>query len=117
MNEPNLAHEVAIEQMEWGEWEGDSHGDYPEWLDEYVYSASRDEFGDYPALDDQVEAAAMFGELQDDLDVAEFEAWIDDLTSIRYFQVRSAIEVIRSALADYQGDLDMSRLLKAIHPA
>lgn len=60
------------------------------------------------------EAAEMFGELEDDQDVEEFEAWIDGLQSTRYFEVRQAVETLRMALADYQKDLDMERLLRAI---
>ena len=51
------------------------------------------------------------------LQIEQFEEWISSLQSTRFFQIRSAIETIRSALADYQQDLSMERLLKAIQPA
>lgn len=75
------------------------------------------EFNYVPSRVESVEAAELFGELEDDQDVEEFEAWIDGLQTTRYFEVRQAVETLRRALADYQGDLDMTRLLRAIRPS
>lgn len=75
------------------------------------------EFVYVPSNAESSEAAELFGELEDDQDVQAFEAWIDDLQTTRCFQVRQAVETLRRALADYQSDLDMTRLLRAIRPA
>ena len=96
--------EIAITEAEWGE---------------SPYDWSSCPFSDirYTLSDEDVaEAPALFGELEDDEDIEQFEEWIDSLQSTRFFQIRSAIETIRSALADYQNDLSMERLLKAIQP-
>lgn len=74
------------------------------------------EFTYVPSGVESSEAAELFGELEDELDIAEFEAWIDDLQTTRCFQIRQAVETLRRALVDYQGDLDMTRLLRAIRP-
>jgi hypothetical protein len=75
------------------------------------------EFTYVPSYVESSEAAVMFGELEDEADIEEFEAWIDGLQTTRYFEVRRAVETLRQALADYQGDLDMTRLLRAIRPS
>lgn len=75
-----------------------------------------DEFIYVPSSSESSEASEIFGELEDELDILEFEQWIDSLQSTRYFQVRTAIETLRSALVDYQKNLDLTRLLKVIHP-
>ena len=56
---------------------------------------------------DAREASQLFGELEDDLNVAEFEAWLEGLQSERFRQVAQAIDVLRGALAEYRGDVDM----------
>jgi hypothetical protein len=97
--------EISIAEAEWGE---------------SPYDWNNCPFSDirYTLSDRDIsEASGMFGELEDDEDIEQFEEWIDSLQSTRYFQVRSAIETIRSALADYQQDLNMERLLRAIQPA
>jgi hypothetical protein len=110
-----IAIDVLVEESELSE--GPDHyadaSQWPAWTDQVQYEI------DGPVVPDDeemTEASEMFGELQDEIDILEFEQWIDDLTSTRYFQIRSAIEVIRSALADYREDLSMTRLLRAIHP-
>jgi hypothetical protein len=60
-----------------------------------------------PSEADAREAAQLFGELEDDLNVAEFEAWLEGLQSERFRQVAQAIDVLRGALAEYRGDVDM----------
>ena len=75
------------------------------------------EYAYVPSRAESSEAAEMFGELEDDLDIIEFEEWIDGLQSTRYFEVRTAVETLRRALVDYQGDLDMTRLLRVIRPS
>jgi len=60
-----------------------------------------------PSEADAREAAQLFGELEDDLNVAEFEAWLEGLQSERFRQVSQAIDVLRGALAEYRGDVDM----------
>ncbi len=56
---------------------------------------------------DTREASQLFGELEDDLNVAEFTAWLDGLQSERFRQVSQAIDVLRGALAEFRGDVDM----------
>jgi len=60
-----------------------------------------------PSEADAREASQLFGELEDDLNVAEFEAWLEGLQSERFRQVAQAIDVLRGALAEYRGDVDM----------
>jgi hypothetical protein len=60
-----------------------------------------------PAEADAREASQLFGELEDDLNVAEFTAWLDGLQSERFRQVSQAIDVLRGALAEFRGDVDM----------
>jgi hypothetical protein len=60
-----------------------------------------------PSEADAREASRLFGELEDDLNVAEFTAWLDGLQSERFRQVAQAIDVLRGALAEYRGDVDM----------
>ena len=61
-----------------------------------------------PTEADASEAAQVFGSLSDDLDVAEFEAWIDGLQHERFRSITRAIEVLRSALIDYRAGDDGS---------
>jgi hypothetical protein len=98
----DLATDILIREAELGE----APDGWPDWTDRVTYSIS-----------DVEEASQLFGELEDDEDVEQFEEWIDSLQSTWYFQIRSAIETIRSALADYQQDLSIERLLRTIHPA
>jgi hypothetical protein len=58
-----------------------------------------------PAEADAREASQLFGELENDLNVAEFEAWLEGLQSERFRQVSQAIDVLRGALAEYRGDV------------
>jgi hypothetical protein len=137
MQELSLATQIQIEQAEMGELPNDNWDNYP-WVDQITYTTLDPVDPAFDAEERQIffeqelrghelmepytvqemaEASEMFGELQDDQDIEEFEEWIESITSTRYFQIRSAIEVIRSALTDYQSDLDMTRLLRAIHPA
>jgi hypothetical protein len=67
----------------------------------------RPEIPDVPAEADAREAAQLFGELENDLNVAEFEAWIEGLHHERFRQVSQAIDVLRGALAEFRGDVDM----------
>jgi hypothetical protein len=60
-----------------------------------------------PSEADAREASQLFGELEEDLNVAEFEAWLAGLQSERFRQVSQAIDVLRGALAEYRGDADM----------
>jgi hypothetical protein len=56
-----------------------------------------------PSEADAREASQLFGELEDDLNVAEFTAWIEGLHHERFRQVSQAIDVLRGALAEYRG--------------
>ena len=67
----------------------------------------RQEIRHEPSEADAREAAQLFGELEEDLNVAEFTAWIEGLQSERFRQVSRAIDVLRGALAEYRGDVDM----------
>jgi hypothetical protein len=60
-----------------------------------------------PAEADAREASQLFGELENDLNVAEFEAWLESLHQERFRQVSQAIDVLRGALAEFRGDVDM----------
>jgi hypothetical protein len=66
-------------------------------------ASPRPEIHSIPAEADAREAAQLFGELEDDLNVAEFEAWIEGLQSERFRQVSQAIDVLRGALAEFRG--------------
>ena len=48
-----------------------------------------------PSEADAREASQLFGELEDDLNVAEFEAWLEGLHHERFRQVSQAIDVLR----------------------
>jgi hypothetical protein len=60
-----------------------------------------------PSEADAREASQLFGELEDDLNVAEFEAWLEGLHHERFRQVSQAIDVLRGALAEFRGDVGM----------
>ena len=60
-----------------------------------------------PTPEDRSEAATLFGELEDDLDVAQFTAWLEGLHHERFRQVSQAIDVLRGALAEYRGAADV----------
>jgi hypothetical protein len=60
-----------------------------------------------PTPEDRTEAATLFGELEDDLDVAQFTAWIEGLHHERFRQVSQAIDVLRGALAEFRADADV----------
>jgi hypothetical protein len=60
-----------------------------------------------PSEADAREASRLFGELEDDLNVAEFEAWLEGLHHERFRQVAQAIDVLRGALAEFRGDVGM----------
>jgi len=67
-----------------------------------------------PSEADAREASRLFGELEDDLNVAEFTAWLDGLQSERFRQVAQAIDVLRGALAEYRSDLGVGDVLGRI---
>ena len=69
--------------------------------------APTDEPAFEPTPEDRSEAGQLFGELEEDLNVAEFEAWIEGLHHERFRQVSQAIDVLRGALAEYRGDVNM----------
>ena len=60
-----------------------------------------------PSEADAREASQLFGELENDLNVAEFEAWLESLHQERFRQVSQAIDVLRGALAEFRGDVGM----------
>ena len=60
-----------------------------------------------PSEADAREASQFCGELENDLNVAEFEAWLESLHQERLRQVSQAIDVLRGALAEFRGDVDM----------
>jgi hypothetical protein len=60
-----------------------------------------------PSEADAREASRLFGELEDDLNVAEFTAWLENLHHERFRSITRAIDTLRSALAEYRGDVDM----------
>jgi hypothetical protein len=91
--------EIEIAACERGE--GPDTWDACPWADEVRY---------VPAEAEAREASQLFGELEDDLDVAEFEAWLDGLRSERFREVSKAIDVLRRALAEYRSDLDVRDL-------
>ena len=68
--------------------------------------------------EDQTEAAQLFGELLDDLDVIEFEGWLEGLQHERDRAITAAIDTLRSALIDYRAEdaLDKARLLGWLEP-
>jgi hypothetical protein len=70
-------------------------------------ASPRHEFRHEPSEADAREASQLFGELEDDLNVAEFEAWLEGLHHERFRQVSQAIDVLRGALAEFRGDVDM----------
>jgi hypothetical protein len=57
-----------------------------------------------PSEADVREASQLFGELENDLNVAEFEAWLESLHQERLRQVSQAIDVLRGALAEFRAD-------------
>jgi hypothetical protein len=69
--------------------------------------APTDEPAFEPTPEDRSEASQLFGELENDLNVAEFEAWLESLHQERLRQVSQAIDVLRGALAEYRGDVGM----------
>ena len=95
------AREIAIEACERGEG--------PD-----TWDAWTDEVRDEPTDRDRREASQLFGELEDALDVAEFEAWLSGLQSERFRQVSQAIDVLRSALVEYRADLGVGDVLGRI---
>ena len=99
--------EIAIQACERGE--GPDTWDACPWADEVRYE---------PTDQDRREASQLFGELEDDLDVAEFEAWLENLHQERFRQVSQAIDVLRSALIDYRADgaLERARALGWLEP-
>ena len=70
-------------------------------------ASPRQEMRHEPSAADAREASQLFGELEDDLNVAEFEAWLEGLQSERFRQVSQAIDVLRGALAEYRGNVDV----------
>ena len=66
----------------------DAYEGWPAWTEEVRY---------VPAEADAREASQLFGDLENDLDVAAFEAWIEGLHHERFRQVRQAIDVLRGA--------------------
>ena len=94
---------IEIEACERGE--GPDTWDACPWADEIRY---------VPAEADAREASAVFGELEDALDEAEFQAWLDGLHHKRFRQVSQAIDVLRGALAEYRSDLGVGDVLGRI---
>jgi hypothetical protein len=76
-------------------------------LADALADAPTDEPAFEPTPEDRSEAGQLFGELEEDLNVAEFEAWIEGLHHERFRQVSQAIDVLRGALAEYRGDVGM----------
>jgi hypothetical protein len=76
-------------------------------LADALADAPTDEPAFEPTPEDRSEAGQLFGELEDDLNVAEFEAWIEGLHHERFRQVRLAIDVLRGALAEFRGAADV----------
>jgi hypothetical protein len=76
-------------------------------VDVALADAPTDEPAFEPTPEDRSEASQLFGELEEDLNVAEFEAWIEGLHHERFRQVRQAIDVLRGALAEFRGDVGM----------
>jgi hypothetical protein len=60
-----------------------------------------------PSEADAREASQLFGELENDLNIAKFNAWIEGLHHERFRQVSQAIDVLRGALAEFRSDLDV----------
>ena len=71
-----------------------------------------------PSPDEATEAAQLFGELSDDLDVAEFEAWLEGLHPERYRAATRAIDTLRVVLIEYHADrvLDRAWVLGWLEP-
>jgi hypothetical protein len=69
--------------------------------------APTDEPAFEPTPEDRSEAGQLFGDLENDLDVAEFTAWIEGLHHERFRQVSQAIDVLRGALAEFRADAGM----------
>lgn len=69
-----------------------------QWMD------SGEEYRYVPTAADEREAAELFGEIEDTIDEAEFEAWLSGLAAERFRQVSQAIDVLRSALVEYRTD-------------
>ncbi|MBV8235728.1 MAG: hypothetical protein JO075_08505 [Acidimicrobiia bacterium] len=89
------AREIAIEAAELGQ----GPDDWAAWTDEISYA---------PTEAEAAEASQLFGELEDDLDVAEFVAWLEGLHQERFRAVTAAIDTLRSALIEYRSDVDVS---------
>ncbi|MBV8078433.1 MAG: hypothetical protein JO284_18630 [Planctomycetaceae bacterium] len=76
-------------------------------LADALADAPTDEPAFEPTPEDRSEAGQLFGDLENDLDVAEFTAWIEGLHHERFRQVSQAIDVLRGALAEYRGAADV----------
>jgi hypothetical protein len=70
-------------------------------------ASPRHEIRHEPSEADAREASQLFGELEEDLNVAEFTAWLEGLHHERFRQVSQAIDVLRGALAEFRGDVGM----------
>ena len=73
-------------------------------LADALADAPTDEPAFEPTPEDRSEAGQLFGDLENDLDVAEFTAWIEGLHHERFRQVSQAIDVLRGALAEFRAD-------------
>ena len=72
-------------------------GDSPMLTNQYDESRAPEQSPYQPTPADRTEAAQLFGELADDLDVAEFEAWLEGLHTERFRAVTRAIDVLRKS--------------------
>ncbi len=70
-------------------------------------ASPRQEMRYEPTPEDRTEAATLFGALAGIEDEVEFTAWLEGLHQERFRQVSRAIDVLRGALAEYRGDVDM----------
>jgi hypothetical protein len=78
---------------------------WPAWCDEVAFA---------PTAQETREACQMFGALSGDEVAAEFETWLEGLEYERFRSVTRAIDTLRSALIEYHGDVDPTRLLGRI---
>jgi len=72
-----------------------------------------------PAPDEADEAARLFGQLDEDLDHADFDAWLEGMPIERFRQVRQALDVLRAALQEHRTDAnvrDLDRWLDSAAP-